>query len=97
MSRTIHWNDDYCPKGHRWVFATASSLYPDFYWCPVEDEFYEPTVKKINPKNVEKQYHRHRLDEMRKYARKEEALRDISYTRNFDEIIEFANKATHKD
>lgn len=97
MSRTLHWNDYYCPNGHHWVFGAASSLYPDFYWCPIEDKFWEPTVKPLKPEKVAKQYHGHRLDEMRRYAQKEKALEEISYLRSFDEIIAFAAPTTNKE
>jgi hypothetical protein len=87
MSRTLQWNDDYCPKGHKWIFCPATILYPDFYYCEEDDEFYEPTVKKLDVRDIAEQYNGDRPNQMVLYALSEQALREIRYKLNHSEII----------
>lgn len=91
MSRTLSWNDDYCPKGHKWIFCRASTLYPDFYYCEVDDEFYEPTVRKLKVEQIAEQYNGDRPNAMVLYALSEQALRDIRYSKSHSEIIALAH------
>jgi len=77
MSRTIHWNDEHYPNGHAWIFCAASTLYPDFYYCPAEDLMWEPTVKPVSEKNVREQYNQERPDRMREYAQRNLALQQL--------------------
>lgn len=90
MSRIINWNDDYCPNGHKWVFCRSSTLYPDFYYCPVESKMWEPTVKKIDETKVMDTYNEGRPDAMKQYGEYELALEKLSY-RKHTEVIELAN------
>jgi nitroreductase len=71
MSRLIHWNDEYCPNGHRWVFCADSTLHPDYYYCPEEDLMWEPTVKPLDEAEVKEQYNLERPAAMRSYAERE--------------------------
>lgn len=94
MSRTLQWNDEYCPNGHRWVFCAASSLYPDFYYCEQEDRFWEPTVKPLKVEAIAKQYNGNRPNQMMLYALSEQVLRDIRYSMNHSEIIALGEQST---
>lgn len=89
MSRTLHWNDEYCPNGHKWVFVPASTLYPDYYYCSEEDEFWEPTVRKLKVIDIAKQYNGDRPNAMIVHALAEEAMRDMRYKKSATEIIAF--------
>lgn len=69
MSRTLNWDDTYCPKGHgNWVFIPASMLYPDVYYCPTCKLFYTPTVQKVTAEQITKEYNSDRASELIKRA-----------------------------
>lgn len=96
MSRLINWNDEYCPNGHKWIFCAASTLYPDFYYCEIDEQFWEPTVKKLKVEDIAKQYNGDRPNAMVMYALAEQALRDIRYHKTHEEIIQLAQPQTVK-
>lgn len=82
MSRTLNWDDTYCPKGHSgWVFIPASTLYSDIYYCPECKVFYYPTVKKLTREQLNREYSTDRATELIKRA----------------EFITWKNKLTPRD
>ena len=73
---------NYCPKGHAdWVFITASTLYPDIFWCERCDTFYEPSVKPKSKEQLNKDFSSDRAGELIKYA----------------EFLQWKSKLTTKD
>lgn len=70
MSRTLHWNDDYCPKGHRWQFVPSSGLFPDYYYCAHDDcdRFWEPTVEIVEDSEIATRFNADRPQKMRDMA-----------------------------
>ena len=89
MSRTLSWDDEHCPNGHKWIFCPASTLYPDFYYCEEDEQFYEPTVKKLPVETIAKQYNGDRANAMVVYALRNEALEKLRY-KPFEDVINFA-------
>lgn len=48
MGLTFQIDYTFCPKGHgEWVFVPSSTLYPDIFWCPACDCFYEPELRPV--------------------------------------------------
>lgn len=68
MSRTIHWDDEFCPNGHRWQFIASSTLFPDYYYCATDDTFWEPTVRKTEPQEIQRRFNVGRPEEMKRLA-----------------------------
>ena len=70
MSRTINWEDKYCPKGHKWQFVSSSGLFPDYYYCSHNacDRFWQPTVEVIDESVIAEDYNQDRPQKMRDMA-----------------------------
>jgi len=69
MSRTLHWNDSYCPNGHVWQFVPSSGLYPDYYYCRVDDTLWQPTIEIILESDIADKYNTERPERMKKHAK----------------------------
>lgn len=81
MSRTLQWDDEYCPNGHKWIFIPSSTLYSDLYLCKECDCFYQPTVKRLAKERIAQQYTSDRVGQLIERA----------------EFLEWKNNLKYKD
>lgn len=68
MPVTYQINDDYCPKGHKWTFVGATTLFSDCYYCKECDKIYQPTVKEVTKEWFKKNFHTDRYNDIKYYA-----------------------------
>lgn len=58
----------FCPQGHDWTFLPASTMYSDIFWCADCGCFYYPSVKKLTPDQLNKDFRSDRAAELVRYA-----------------------------
>jgi len=69
---------DFCPKGHKWIFVSASLLSDDYFYCAECDKIYGITVKEIPKKWFDKNYNTDRFGRMKELALIKEARTKVT-------------------
>lgn len=71
-------NNEFCPRGHKWIFIGSSLLYSGYYYCPKCDKIYKPTVREVTKEEIENNFNNRRYNEMKDLAKYIEARKKVT-------------------